>query len=287
MRARGRPEGEHPMSIDRLIPGNPGRRLLLSALACCALLVLPSTGLATDDSDALEGQLDWGQTYRITAPVAGKIETIEVRPGEHVDQDAALFRLDTRRVEADLRAAQAAIERLQLELDEANREVEKAEDLYDQTLIALREVELARIQQATVAARLAEARAQRDRARADRDDATVRAPASGRVTRIDVSPGQFVNPALAPAVLAVLGAGDTMRVRALVAPERIQSLSEGQEVTITVGEHEFSGTIDRIGWELVGKDEDQGYRIEAEFSPSDDAVLRPGQPARIELRTNS
>jgi multidrug efflux system membrane fusion protein len=88
-------------------------------------------------------------------------------------------------------------------------------------------------------------------------------------------------------VLAVLGSGDSMRVRALVTPDRIGSLSEGQDVTITVGEHEFSGTIDRIGWELVGKDEDQRYRVEAEFSPGDDAVLRPGQPARIELRTNS
>ncbi|WP_018860806.1 MULTISPECIES: efflux RND transporter periplasmic adaptor subunit [unclassified Thioalkalivibrio] len=274
------------MSIDRLIPDNPGRRLL-SVLACSALLMLTSVGAAAEDNGALAGQLDWGQTYRITAPVAGKVQAIEVRPGEHVDQDAALFRLDTRRVEADLRAAQAAIERLQLELDEANREVGKAEDLYDQTLIALREVELARIQQATVAARLAEARAQRDRARADRDDATVRAPASGRITRIDVSPGQFVNPALAPAVLAILGHGDTMRARALVAPDRIDTLTEGQEVTIFVGEYEFSGTIDSIGWELVGEDEDQGYRIEAEFSPGDDAVLRPGQPARIELRQNS
>ncbi|ADC70802.1 secretion protein HlyD family protein [Thioalkalivibrio sp. K90mix] len=275
------------MSIDRLNQGNSTRRLLLSAVACCAFLALTPAGSAAEENGALEGHLDWGQTYRITAPVAGKIEAIEVRPGEHVDQDTALFRLDTRRVEADLRAAQAAIERLQLELNEANREVEKAEDLYDQTLIALREVELARIQQATVAARLAEARAQRDRARADRDDATIRAPASGRITRIDVSPGQFVNPALAPAVLAVLGSGDSMRVRALVTPDRIGSLSEGQDVTITVGEHEFSGTIDRIGWELVGKDEDQRYRVEAEFSPGDDAVLRPGQPARIELRTNS
>ncbi|WP_018863052.1 efflux RND transporter periplasmic adaptor subunit [Thioalkalivibrio sp. ARh3] len=275
------------MSIDRLMPGRPRRRLLLSAIACCTLLLLIPAGSAAEEDGTLKGQLDWGQTYRITAPVAGKIQSIEVGPGEHVDQDTTLFRLDTRRVEADLRAAQAAIDRLQLELDEADREVEKAEDLYDQTLIALREVELARIEQATVAARLAEARAQRDRARADRDDASVRAPASGRVTRIDVSPGQFVNPALAPAVLAVLGHGDTMRARALVAPERVASLSEGQAVTITVGDDEFSGTIDRIGWELVSDNEDQGYRVEAEFSPGDDAVLRPGQPARIELRTDS
>lgn len=285
MRAYQRPEGEPPMSIDRLISGNPWRGLL-SALACCALLVLTPMGSAAEEN-VLEGQLDWGKTYRITAPVAGKVEAVEVRPGDHVGRDTALFRLDTRRVDADLRAAQAAMERLQLELNEANREVEKAEDLYDQTLIALREVELARIHQATVAARLAEARAQRDRARADRDDATIRAPASGRVTRIDVSPGQFVNPALAPAVLAVLGQGDTMRVRAMVAAERIEGLSEGQPVTIIVGDRQFSGTIARIGWELVGKDDDQGYRIEAEFTPGDDAQLRPGQPARIELRTDS
>lgn len=275
------------MSIDRLTLAKPHRGTHLAALACCALLAMFPMVPAAEEGSALEGQLDWGQTYRITAPVAGMIQVIEVRPGERVEQDAALFRLDTRRVEADLRAAQAAIERLQLELGEANREVEKAEDLYDQTLIALREVELARIQQATVAARLAEARAQRDRARADRDDATIRAPASGRITRIDVSPGQFVNPALTPAVLAVLGHGDTMRARALVAPDRIEAIREDQEVTIIVGEREFQGTITAIGWELVGTDEDQGYRVEATFTPGEEVQLRPGQAARIELRTDS
>lgn len=95
------------MSIDRLMPGRPRRRLLLSAIACCTLLLLIPAGSAAEEDGTLEGQLDWGQTYRITAPVAGKIQSIEVGPGEHVDQDTTLFRLDTRRVEADLRAAQA------------------------------------------------------------------------------------------------------------------------------------------------------------------------------------
>ncbi|WP_018871850.1 efflux RND transporter periplasmic adaptor subunit [Thioalkalivibrio sp. ALJ16] len=253
---------------------------LLTTVGLAALLALaPLPVLAEDGFDA---RLDWGERYRITAPIAGRIEAIEVRPGERVAAEAVLFRLDTRRTEADLRAARAAIERLQMELAEAERERDKAEDLYDQTLIAARELELARIDYATVAARLAEARAQRDRVRADLEDAVIRAPADGHMVRIDASVGQFVNPALMPPVLAILGTRDPMRARGLVPATTAAELEPGDAVTVVVAEQRLSGRIASVGWEPTGEEPERGYAVEVEFSPGDATSLRPGQNARIE-----
>lgn len=253
---------------------------LLTIGGLLALLAMsPGPVLAADGFGA---QIDWGERYRITAPIAGRVEAIEARPGDRVEANAVLFRLDTRRTEADLRAARATLERLQMELDEAERERNKAQDLYDQTLIAARELELARIDYATAAARLAEARAQRDRIRADLEDATIRAPASGRLVRIEASAGQYVNPALLPPVLAILGTTDPMRATAIVPADTAATLEPGAAVTVVVGEQRLPGTIAHVGWEPTGEAPDRGYRVEVEFSPADDAPLRPGQTAHIE-----
>ncbi|MGM0554148.1 MAG: efflux RND transporter periplasmic adaptor subunit [Pseudomonadota bacterium] len=254
---------------------------LFSATALAATLALLAGPLPAQEG--LEAQLDWGERYRVTAPVAGIVRKVEIRPGAHVEAGATLFRLDTRRIDADLRAAEAAVERLELELAEADREVSKAQDLYDQTLIAARELELARIEQATVAARLTEARARYDQARADHDDATLRAPASGRVTRVHVQSGEYVNPALVPPVLAELGTTDPMRATALVPATRLSELDIGQDATVVVNDTRHSGEITALGWERVEAESGTGYRIEVTFEPQAGASLRAGLPARIEF----
>ncbi|WP_018142177.1 efflux RND transporter periplasmic adaptor subunit [Thioalkalivibrio sp. ALJ7] len=252
---------------------------LLTTGGLLALLALAPTPVLAEEGFA--AQLDWGERYRITAPVAGRIEAVEIRPGDPVAAEDVLFRLDTRRTDADLRAARANIERLQMELDEAERERDKAQDLYDQTLIAARELELARIDYATSAARLAEARAQRDRIRADLEDATIRAPASGRVVRVEANAGQYVNPAMFPPVLATLGTTDPMRAIGIVPAATAATLEPGETVTVVVGDQRLSGTIAAVGWEPTGEEPERGYRVEVEFSPEDTA-LRPGQNAQIE-----
>ncbi len=261
------------------------RTIRLTALPSATALAVALTLLASPlpAQESVEAQLDWGERHRVTAPVAGIVRQVETRVGTDVEAGTPLFRLDTRRVDADLRAAEAAVQRLELELAEADREADKAQDLYDQTLIAARELELARIEQATVAARLTEAQARRDRARADRDDATVRAPAHGRITRLHVRTGEYVNPALVPPVLAELGTTDPMRATALVPVSALANLAVGQGATVVIDGTRHSGEVAALGWEPTGEEADRGYRVEVSFSPGDGNGLRPGQPARIEF----
>ncbi|MBS3799535.1 MAG: efflux RND transporter periplasmic adaptor subunit [Thioalkalivibrio sp.] len=262
-----------PCTVKTLSPLTAG--LLCSLLALFPVATLAESGLAA--------QLDWGERYVITAPVAGRIKAVHVRTGARVEANDVLFGLDTRRASADLRAANATVERLQLELDEAERELNKAEDLYDRTLVAAREVELARIEHATVAARMTEARAQRDRIRVDIEDATIRAPASGRMARVNASPGQYVNPALVPPVLGVVGTTDPMRAIARVAGEIAGALQSGHKAEVVIGDRAFSGTIAVVGWEPEAADNQRSYRVEVTFPVPEGARLRPGQSARIEL----
>ncbi len=255
-------------------------RLVLAATLTGLGLMLIQPLIADD----LESRIDWGQRHTISAPLAGVVREISIRPGDRVTEGQTLFTLDTRRLRADARAGEAERERLRLELAEADREVERAEELYDRTLIALRELELSRIERAMAAARLARADAQLQKTRIDLEDSVVRAPAAARVLSVAVSAGEAVSPALAPPVLAVLGSTDPMLAEATVDADTAGRLQPGQPVAVRLDTGEaFDGSVASVGWQLEDIGFGPGYRLEVHFSTPETARLRAGQSARISL----
>jgi RND family efflux transporter MFP subunit len=253
-------------------------RLRILALTAGLLATLPATAVE------LAARVDWGERYTVTTPLGGVVREIAVRPGDLVEADQVLFTLDTRRLRADARAVEAEIERLGLDLSEADREVERAAELYDRTLIAVRELELARIQRAMAAARLARAQAEQQRIRIDLDDSRIRAPAAGRVLTVGVTIGEAINPTLAPPVLATIGSTDPMRAEATIDSALASDLRPGQTLSVDIGTGEiYTGTIRSIGWEAEDIGFGPGYRLEVRFSPPETLQLRSGQPAHLRL----
>lgn len=256
------------------------RILLLAAgvLGATFATALPAAAIE------LEARLDWGERYTVSTPLAAVVREVAVRPGDFVEAGQLLFTLDTRRLEADASAMAAEIDRLRLDLSEADREVERAEELYDRTLIAVRELELARIQRAMAAARLARAEAEQQRIRIDLEDSRVRAPAAGRMLAVTVSIGEAISPVLAPPMLAAIGSTDTMRAEATVDAETAARLRPEQEVEVDVGSGAVhAGWISGIGWEQEDIGFGPGYRVEVRFSPPETVQLRSGQSARVLL----
>jgi RND family efflux transporter MFP subunit len=255
-------------------------RLILatSLLGLGLLLTLPA---AADD---LQARIDWGQRYVVSAPLAGVVREISARPGDQVAEGQVLFALDTRRLRAEARAAEAEREQLRLELAEAEREVDRAEELYDRTLIAVREVELSRIRRAMVAAQLARADADLQKIRVDLEDSQVRSPARARVLSVAVSVGEAVSPALAPPVLATLGSTDPMRAETTVDADTAARLQPGQPARVRL---ESGGVLDgsvvAVGWETEDIGFGPGFRVDVHFSPPEGLQLRAGERAVVLL----
>lgn len=253
-------------------------RLRILLLAAAWLAAMPAAALE------LQARVDWGERYAVSTPLAGVVREVSVRPGDLVETNQVLFTLDTRRLRAQAQAAEAEVERLRLDLTEADRQVERAEELYDRTLIAMREMELARIQRAMAAARLARAQAELQQIRVDLDDSLIRAPAAGRVLAVTVTVGEAISPALAPPVLAAIGSSDPMRAEATADPELAGRLQPGQMVEVDVGTGEIlAGTIRAVGWEIEDIGFGPGYRVEVRFSPPAVAPLRSGQTAVLRI----
>lgn len=235
-------------------------------------------------ADELEARLDWEERHVISTPRAGLVRDIQVKPGDRVEKGQTLLSLDDRRLQADARGLEAERTRLRLELAEADREVGRAEELYDRTLIAIRELELARIQQAMAAARLKRVEADLQKIRIDLEDSRIRAPAAARVLSITVTPGASVSPALAPPVLATLGSSDQMRAETTVGASTAARLQPGQSARVRLDTGDvFDGSVATIGWEIEDIGFGPGYRVGILFSPPETLQLRAGQSARITL----
>lgn len=256
------------------------RNLALATVLIALGLSVPLPAVA----DELDARLDWGERYVISTPLAGLVREVRIKPGDQVEKDQVLFNLDTRRLQADARGLEAERARLRLELAEADREVSRAEELYDRTLIAIRELELARIQKAMASARVDKVDADLRKIRIDLDDSQIRAPATARVLSVTVTPGEAVSPALAPPVLATLGSGDPMRATTTVDANVAGRLQLGQSARVRLGGGDvFDGSVAAIGWEIKDIGFGPGYRLDIVFSPPETAALRAGQSARITL----
>jgi membrane fusion protein, multidrug efflux system len=131
----------------------------------------------------------------VTAQVGGLVTHVLFREGADVRAGQALVRLDTRAFAAAVAQAEAVLERDRAQARSARLELERAETLAKQGVIATGDLENKRDAAAALAATVRADEAMLARARLDLAHATVRAPISGRTGRLRVHVGDLVKAA--------------------------------------------------------------------------------------------
>jgi len=137
--------------------------------------------------------LDEDRSVRVSSPVAGRVLSIEVHPGERVAQGQALAHLtsgDVGQAQSDLAKAEAAAA-------QTHAALARARELYDHHVIALKDLQQAQADdgQASAEADRAAARARQLGASRTVDQQFVlRAPVAGEVLERNLNPGAEVRP---------------------------------------------------------------------------------------------
>lgn len=187
--------------------------------------------------------VDWAQRVTLSIPASGRAEQVLANPGERVKKGQWLLKLDRRRLDADVLAAQARVRQTEAELAEAKREMERTEELHAQTLIALHERETVKIALATAQARLDHARASLRAATADRADAQLAAPFDGLILSRQVEPGQFVNNRCATAPLFEIARADQRTARFPINADQWMKLQSASSAQVRVGGQTYPGQL--------------------------------------------
>lgn len=234
----------------------------------------------------LEGQLAWGQRVELGTLVSGVVSEIAVRPGDTVKQGANLLRLDDRGFRAELSRARAVLARAQSQLDEARREDQRAQELYDRTLLSDHERQVAQIALVDAESGAGEAQAALTQAQLDLERSRILAPFDARVLAVNAAVGQAIVTRLQSQPLVVVVDSRAMLAEAEIGAGQLAGLAVGQQAQVGLGGEWLDGRIHDIGLEPLRHNEREAlYRIQVMFSAPSDRVLRVGMPAVLRLAT--
>ncbi|SCZ62870.1 efflux RND transporter periplasmic adaptor subunit [Thiohalomonas denitrificans] len=233
-------------------------------------------------AESFEGQLRWLQRVELSTLVSGVVEQVAVAPGDRVAKGDLLVQLDQGALRAGFNQAEAELAFQQAALEEAERELERTQELYDRTLLSDHDLELARINAVRSKAAYQRAQAQLADARERLRYSAVRAPFDGVVLRRNVEPGQIVVTRLQSVPLVTMAGTGELLARMEAGAEQLAGIEAAEEIRVRVGDRQYRGEIYHIGVEPVAAGGDR-YPVDVVFSPDSERTLRIGQPVVVDF----
>lgn len=253
-----------------------------NVMRVAALLAVAVAGVSAGAAE-LSGELEWADRVEVSVPVSGRVVQVDVRPGDSLAAGQALLQFDTRIARARAAEARAAVKRRDLQRAEARREWERAQELFDRTVLSVRELQLAEIGHNAAEADYQAARAALVAAEVELEYLQPVAPFAARVLAVHVAPGQAVVSADRAQPLVTLAARERMRARAAVNAAQAARLAVGGSVSVRVGDRSYEGRVIHVGAEPLGPERPALFAVAAEFAVPADAGLRAGQSAALVL----
>ena len=250
----------------------------------CLLGLGLGTVLMTAEAAEIVGRLDWARKVILSVPVSGVVEEVMVSVGDRVEAGQALFRLDPRPFRNRLARARAELDRVVPAREEAQREFERAEELYDRTVLSEHERQLARIALARADAEQRVAESALAEAELELDYSVVRSPFAALVLEARVEVGQTVITRHQGVPLMTLVEAGRMLARAEVGIERTAAIRAGDRVTVRLGERRYAGEVRRVVPEpSAWVNDEPRYGVEVALQPPAEDRLYAGQKVIVEL----
>ncbi len=165
------------------------------------------------------------------ARIGGTLTRLLVREGDTVEKGELVAVIGDDRIDAEARAASAAVTAAAATAERTKSALERAERLFAAQAIARAEIERARTEASAAEAGLRAARAQAAAAQAVKEQGQVAAPADGRVTRAPIPQGSVVLPG--EVVVAISTGAQVLRIELPESEGR--TLEQGQELRIVEG----------------------------------------------------
>jgi len=229
----------------------------------------------------VQAVLQWSHRVELSVPVSGVVQAVNADVGDQVKKGRVLLNLDGALYQARVAESQASITRLSAEAADAKRDLDRVQELYARTVVATVDLDKAKLRMTRDAAMLAEARAARRQNQKLLDDTVLRAPFDAVVVIRQVEPGMSVAAGLQPQILMVLAKSSEMLARFHLPATKINTLKDGQAVSVEVEGKNYPGKVKALGLEPVKLDGETGYVVDVLFPAREQ--LRAGLPAVVKL----
>jgi multidrug efflux system membrane fusion protein len=250
------------------------------------LISLMSITLLTTSAQALQltGRLEWVDKIEMRVLEDGFIQKMNIKIGQFVKKGDVLLTMDQRKAKAELLKAKALIARSALELDDANDELKRAEELYERGLIADEELKDAKIKVTAANAESESAKAYLALAEVTVDRNVLRAPINGIIVAKNAHEGGVVYKTQQNEPLIAIAPSGKMLARLLVRSNILGKYRPGQNATVTVNGKRYQGKVYSQGVEAV-RIEPGGavYELDIIFKHGQNELMRPSDVVTVVL----
>ena len=231
----------------------------------------------------LDGVVEARQQATLSAEVAGKIEEVNFDVDDFVEKGEVVLRIRDLEYRAQQQKARAAVDEAQANLQDAQLEFRRSQDLLKQKLISQAQFDRDRANLKAAQARRASAEANLAQAEEQLAYTVVRAPYSGVVVQRHVEPGESVNPGNPIMTGYALG---QLRVSASVPQSIIGSLRQNREARVILLEDEQEVAVTRITIHPFANPQNHSFPIRLDLPQMEDR-LYPGMLVKVAVTIGS
>jgi HlyD family secretion protein len=236
------------------------------------------------------GTLGAVTTVQVGTQVSGQVAAIYVDFNDIVKKGQLIARIDPTLQQQSVRDAEAGFERVNADLQQAQREYDRSKALYDQRVITETEFNAADYRLATSKASAKSAQITVDRARQNLSYTSIYAPIDGIVVERNVDVGQTVAASLsAPQLFLIANDLKRMQILASVDESDIGVIKEGQPVRFRVQAYpneSFAGSVRQVRLQSKTQENVVSYTAVVEVENATGKLL-PGMTATVEFLTET
>jgi RND family efflux transporter MFP subunit len=198
-----------------------------------------STGMVAPEAEFI-GTVYYQETSEIAAEISGKAEVVNFEEGDRVKKGDVLVRLDHELLEKTLQATQARHEQVMLDLEQAEIELKRAEQLFSDNLISEQSYDEKRFRAKGLQKNVLSLKFEVERLEIELRKKSIKAPYDGIVIKKNVDRGEW----LSPDSTAMTIAKDDYMLPVVNVPENIiDFIRKDQPVEVRIGIHTVQGKV--------------------------------------------
>jgi HlyD family secretion protein len=255
------------------------------------------------------GEIDPRVKVNLSSPLIAKIERMYVEEGQRVnarqpvlDLEKEAFTAERDQWAAQLRSAETAVRRAEVNLADTRNKLKRARSLAEGGILSREQLEASELQETSTRLALDEAReavrqarANLDKARDDLSKTTIYSPIAGTVIKLNAEEGEVVvsgtmnNPA---SVIGTIADLSEILARVDVDETEVVDVELGQEAVLKVDAlpgKEYHGKVVEVGSSGVTRANQPDvtfFEVKVLLADSDQS-LRPGMSVRAEIRADA
>ena len=195
---------------------------------------------------AEEATLHWANRTTLSTLASGEVAQVNAPAGNRVKKGDILITLQQAVFTTTVNALEAIVKNAREQRTEAKAELDRNQEMYDQTMLALHDLQVAKLAYIKADADYQQARADLAKAQFMQQQSILRAPFDAVVLSVSVAAGEVVNSQQQSRDLMVIASSDKMLARAYIDLDDALGLKAGRSVTVKVGGKSIKGEINAI-----------------------------------------